>query len=151
MSAAPSHPRRCGIGPNHAPKLCTPRASQRVEAVRRREVTQALDHVVEANMLLSGNQRFESAGIAAAHAVAQGLTVLLRGPANYLHGETVRPLDDPQSASWKGVTKRRRAWHTFAVPLGFPRTWATSTVSMGPKKTISAAVWQVRVHMWSWL
>ena len=59
-----------------------------VEAVRRREVTQALDHVVEANTLLSGIG-FESAGVAAAHAVAQGLTVLPRLNANYLHGEMV--------------------------------------------------------------
>jgi len=59
-----------------------------VEAVRRCEVTQALDHVVEANTLLSGIG-FESAGIAAAHAVAQGLTVLPRLHANYLHGEMV--------------------------------------------------------------
>ena len=59
-----------------------------VEAVRRREVTQALDHVVEANTLLSGIG-FESAGVAAAHAVAQGLTVLPRLHANYLHGEMV--------------------------------------------------------------
>ena len=59
-----------------------------VEAVRRREVTRALEHVVEANTLLSGIG-FESAGVAAAHAVAQGLTVLPRLHANYLHGEMV--------------------------------------------------------------
>jgi glycerol dehydrogenase-like iron-containing ADH family enzyme len=47
------------------------------EAVRRREVTRALDRVFEANTLLSGIG-FESAGLAAAHAVAQGLTVLPR-------------------------------------------------------------------------
>jgi glycerol dehydrogenase len=59
-----------------------------VEAVRRREVTPALEHVVEANTLLSGIG-FESAGVAAAHAVAQGLTVLPRLHANFLHGEMV--------------------------------------------------------------
>ena len=59
-----------------------------VEAVRRREVTPALDHVVEANTLLSGIG-FESGGLAAAHAVAQGLTVLPALHANYLHGEMV--------------------------------------------------------------
>jgi glycerol dehydrogenase len=59
-----------------------------VEAVRRREVTDALNYVVEANTLLSGIG-FESAGVAAAHAVAQGLTVLQRLHANYLHGEMV--------------------------------------------------------------
>jgi glycerol dehydrogenase len=59
-----------------------------VEAVSRREVTPALEHVVEANTLLSGIG-FESAGVAAAHAVAQGLTVLPRVHAAFLHGEMV--------------------------------------------------------------
>ena len=59
-----------------------------VEAVRRHEVTPELNHVIEANTLLSGIG-FESAGVAAAHAVAQGLTVLPRVHADYLHGEMV--------------------------------------------------------------
>lgn len=59
-----------------------------VEAVRRRDVNAALDRVVEANTLLSGIG-FESGGVAAAHAVAQGLTVLPRVHANHLHGEMV--------------------------------------------------------------
>jgi glycerol dehydrogenase len=59
-----------------------------VEAVRQREVTDALNHVVEANTLLSG-VGFESGGLAGAHAVAQGLTVLPRLHADYLHGEMV--------------------------------------------------------------
>ncbi|MGD9616386.1 MAG: glycerol dehydrogenase [Alphaproteobacteria bacterium] len=58
------------------------------EAVRRCEVTPALNHVVEANTLLSG-LGFESGGLAAAHAVAQGLTVLSRVHTNFLHGEMV--------------------------------------------------------------
>jgi len=59
-----------------------------VEAVRRRDVNGALDRVVEANTLLSGIG-FESGGVAAAHAVAQGLTVLPDVHANHLHGEMV--------------------------------------------------------------
>ena len=59
-----------------------------VESVQRREVTPALERVIEANTLMSGIG-FESAGVAAAHAVAQGLTVLPRLPANFLHGEMV--------------------------------------------------------------
>jgi glycerol dehydrogenase len=59
-----------------------------VAAVRRREVNDALNHVIEANTLLSG-VGFESGGLAAAHAVAQGLTVLPRLHADYLHGEMV--------------------------------------------------------------
>ncbi len=58
------------------------------DAVRRHEVNDALSHVVEANTLLSG-VGFESGGLASAHAVAQGLTVLPRLNARYLHGEMV--------------------------------------------------------------
>lgn len=58
------------------------------DAVRRREVTDALGHVIEANTLLSG-VGFESGGLAGAHAIAQGLTVLPRLNAEYLHGEMV--------------------------------------------------------------
>jgi glycerol dehydrogenase len=59
-----------------------------VEAVRRHDANSALENVVEANTLLSGIG-FESGGLAAAHAVAQGLTGVPRVHANYLHGEMV--------------------------------------------------------------
>lgn len=58
------------------------------EAVRRRTVNDALEHVVEANTLLSGIG-FESGGLACAHAVAQGLTVLPHVHRDFLHGEMV--------------------------------------------------------------
>ncbi len=57
-------------------------------AVRRREVNEALERVVEANTLLSG-VGFESGGLAAAHAVAGGLTELPTVHENFLHGEMV--------------------------------------------------------------
>jgi len=50
-------------------------------------VTPALDHIVEANTLLSG-LGFESAGLAAAHAIHNGLTALAETHA-YYHGEKV--------------------------------------------------------------
>lgn len=50
-------------------------------------VTPALEHVVEANTLLSG-LGFESGGLAAAHAIHNGLTVL-KQTHNYFHGEKV--------------------------------------------------------------
>jgi glycerol dehydrogenase len=56
-------------------------------AVERRVVTPAFDHIVEANILLSGIG-FESAGLAAAHAVHNGLTALPQTHA-YYHGEKV--------------------------------------------------------------
>lgn len=50
-------------------------------------VTPALEHIVEANTLLSG-LGFESAGLAAAHAIHNGLTVLEQTH-HYYHGEKV--------------------------------------------------------------
>lgn len=51
------------------------------------QVTPALEHVIEANTLLSG-LGFESGGLAAAHAIHNGLTVLPETHA-YWHGEKV--------------------------------------------------------------
>jgi glycerol dehydrogenase len=50
-------------------------------------VTQALENIVEANILLSG-LGFESGGLAAAHAIHDGLTIL-EGTHKYFHGEKV--------------------------------------------------------------
>jgi glycerol dehydrogenase len=59
-----------------------------VQAVRRSEVTDALERIVEANTLLSG-LGFESGGLAVAHSVAQGFTVIPTVHQHYLHGEMV--------------------------------------------------------------
>ena len=50
-------------------------------------VTQALENIVEANILLSG-LGFESAGLGGAHAIHDGLTIL-EGTHKYYHGEKV--------------------------------------------------------------
>jgi len=50
-------------------------------------VTPALENIIEANILLSG-LGFESGGLAAAHAIHDGLTVL-EGTHKYYHGEKV--------------------------------------------------------------
>ncbi len=50
-------------------------------------ITPALEHIVEANTLLSGIG-FESGGLAAAHAIHNGLTVL-KQTHHYFHGEKV--------------------------------------------------------------
>jgi glycerol dehydrogenase len=52
-----------------------------------RIVTPALEHIVEANILLSG-LGFESAGLAAAHSIHNGLTTLAETH-SYYHGEKV--------------------------------------------------------------
>lgn len=56
-------------------------------ACEQKQVTPALEHVIEANTLLSG-LGFESGGLAAAHAIHNGLTVLPETHA-YWHGEKV--------------------------------------------------------------
>lgn len=56
--------------------------------VRASRVTPAVEKIVEANTLLSG-LGYESGGLAAAHAYAQGFTVLASVHRNYLHGEMV--------------------------------------------------------------
>lgn len=61
--------------------------SQALRAVENHVVTPALERLVEANTLLSG-LGFESSGLAAAHAVHNGLTVA-PGTHAYYHGEKV--------------------------------------------------------------
>jgi glycerol dehydrogenase len=56
-------------------------------AAERQIVTPALEHIVEANILLSGIG-FESGGLASAHAIHNGLTALAETHA-YYHGEKV--------------------------------------------------------------
>jgi len=56
-------------------------------ACRRQIVTPALDHIIEANILLSG-LGFESGGLGAAHSVHNGLTALAETHVFY-HGEKV--------------------------------------------------------------
>jgi glycerol dehydrogenase len=58
-----------------------------LRAVEMKVVTPALERLVEANTLLSG-LGFESSGLAAAHAVHNGLTAA-EGTHHYLHGEKV--------------------------------------------------------------
>ncbi|MAV24525.1 MAG: glycerol dehydrogenase [Gammaproteobacteria bacterium] len=62
--------------------------AEALDAVRKSEITPALENVVEANTLLSGIG-FESGGLAIAHAVANNLTMIPRVHDNYLHGEMV--------------------------------------------------------------
>jgi glycerol dehydrogenase len=59
-----------------------------VESVRRGEINEALERIIEANTLLSG-VGFESGGLAAAHALAAGMTVIPVLHREFLHGELV--------------------------------------------------------------
>lgn len=59
-----------------------------IEALHHREPNDALERLVEANALLSG-LGFESSGLAAAHAIHNGLT-FAPGTHSYMHGERWR-------------------------------------------------------------
>ncbi len=58
-----------------------------LRAAKEKTITPALERVIEANILLSG-LGFESAGLAGAHSVHNGLTVV-PGAKAYMHGEKV--------------------------------------------------------------
>ncbi len=88
------------------------------EAVKRSEVDEALERVVEANTLLSGIG-FESGGLAAAHSVAQALTVVPDMHQNYLHGEMVAIGLLTQLALEKQTDEARKVARFFAE-IGLP-------------------------------
>jgi glycerol dehydrogenase len=73
-------------------KLCADtiyeQGPEAIASLRARRVSAPLEKIVEANTLLSG-LGYESGGLAAAHAYAQGFTVLQALHSNYLHGEMV--------------------------------------------------------------
>ncbi len=88
-------PNECGglstMAGLHIAKLCYETLLTYGEAAKtandNRMVTPALDHIVEANILLSG-LGFESAGLASAHSIHNGLTALIETH-SFLHGEKV--------------------------------------------------------------
>lgn len=100
-------------------------------------VTEALEKIVEANTLLSGIG-FESGGLAAAHAIHNGLTVL-EATHTMTHGEKVAfstlvqlVLEDRSPAEIKQVTE-------FCRDLGLP----TNLADLGVKEIDEAEIMQV--------
>ena len=89
-----------------------------VEAVKRSEVNDALENIVEANTLLSG-MGFESGGLAVAHSIAQGLTVVPEVHRNYMHGEMVAIGLLTQIVLEKDVDEARKVAGFFAK-VGLP-------------------------------
>ena len=89
-----------------------------VEAVKRTEVNDALENIVEANTLLSG-MGFESGGLAVAHSIAQGLTVVPEVHRNYMHGEMVAIGLLTQLVLEKNVDEARKVAGFFAN-VGLP-------------------------------
>lgn len=84
------------------------------------QVTEALENIVEANILLSG-LGFESGGLAGAHAIHNGLT-LLEGTHHYYHGEKVAFGTLAQLALENAATEEIEEVLGFCVQVGLPIT-----------------------------
>lgn len=93
-----------------------------LEAADAGRITPAFERIVEANTLLSG-LGFESAGLAAAHAIHNGLTVA-PGTHDFLHGEKVAFGTLCQLALEEAPEEERRAVRDFCRSVGLPVTLA---------------------------
>lgn len=109
-----------------------------VAAVEEKMVTPALENVVEANTLLSG-LGFECTGLAAAHGVAQALTVLEHVDRNYLHGEMVAIGILVQLALEGDFEEAERVARLFAQ-IGLPITLEQLGMSREDEKSIAAVI-----------
>lgn len=82
------------------------------------QVTPALENIIETNILLSG-LGFESGGLAAAHAIHDGLTIL-PGTHHYYHGEKVAFGTLVQLILENAPTEEINTVLTFCTQLGLP-------------------------------
>jgi glycerol dehydrogenase len=92
------------------------------QAAQQHVVTPALEKVVEANTLLSG-LGFESGGLAAAHAVHNGLTALDQTH-HFMHGEKVNFGTLTQFALEDRPTREYNEFVSFCMSVGLPTTLA---------------------------
>jgi len=81
-------------------------------------VTQALENIIEANILLSG-LGFESAGLGGAHAIHDGLTIL-EGTHKYFHGEKVAFGTIVQLVLENSPTQEINEVLDFCLEIGLP-------------------------------
>ncbi len=110
--------------------------AQALAAVREQAVTPALERIVEANTLLSG-LGFESSGLAAAHAVHNGLTA---APAthSYLHGEKVAFGVLTQLVLEGAPADEIDTVLNFCAEVGLPTTLAALGLADADSDTLSA-------------
>ncbi|MDZ5479841.1 glycerol dehydrogenase [Bacillus thuringiensis] len=90
-------------------------------AVKQKTVTPAVEAVIEANTLLSG-LGFESVGLAAAHAIHNGFTVLHDKTHDLMHGEKVAFGTLVQMALESWTTEELYNYIDFCIKLGLPTT-----------------------------
>jgi glycerol dehydrogenase len=95
-------------------------ALQAVDAVRDHEVTPAVEKVIEANTLLSG-LGFESGGLAAAHAVHNGLTAVA-ATHGLAHGQKVNIGSVTQLVLEGAPSSEVREFVEFTTRVGLPTT-----------------------------
>ncbi|MDU1412573.1 MAG: glycerol dehydrogenase [Clostridium sp.] len=81
-------------------------------------VTPALENIIETNILLSG-LGFESAGLAGAHAIHDGLTIL-EGTHKYFHGEKVAFGTIAQLVLENAPTEEMEQVLDFCLAIGLP-------------------------------
>lgn len=91
-----------------------------IDAVRDHEVTPAVDKVIEANTLLSG-LGFESGGLAAAHAIHNGLTAV-QATHGLAHGQKVNIGSVTQLVLEGAPTSDIRDFIEFTTRVGLPTT-----------------------------
>jgi glycerol dehydrogenase len=111
-------------------------------------VSEAVEAIVEANILLSG-LGFESGGLAAAHSLYAGLSVLPAGAA-YLHGEKVAFGVVVQAILEAWPATEREALHTFYRDVGLPETLAAlglGAASTADLEWVAAVACQPGSHM----
>lgn len=87
-------------------------------ACESKQVTTALENIIEANILLSG-LGFESGGLAGAHAIHDGLTILA-GTHSYFHGEKVAFGTLAQLVLENAPTEEIEEVLDFCLSLGLP-------------------------------
>jgi glycerol dehydrogenase len=92
------------------------------EACDANAVTTALENIVEANVLLSG-LGFESGGLAAAHAIHDGLTIL-EGTHKYFHGEKVAFSTIVQLVLENAKNEELKEVLDFCLSVGLPICFA---------------------------
>ncbi|MFI9508786.1 glycerol dehydrogenase [Nocardia sp. NPDC052566] len=110
--------------------------AQALAAVENHTITPALERIVEANTLLSG-LGFESSGLAAAHAVHNGLTAAAPTHA-FLHGEKVAFGVLTQLVLEGAPTGEIETVIDFCWEVGLPTTLAELGLADADRETLSA-------------
>ena len=107
-----------------------------LDAVRDHVVTPAVEKVIEANTLLSG-LGFESGGLAAAHAVHNGLTA---APQTHglAHGQKVNIGSLTQLVMEGALTSEIRDFVEFTTRVGLPTTLTEVGLSIDDEKELAA-------------